>query len=80
MWGNMSAEQMSSTLVNLLPDYSNRLESGSIEQLQIVKFLNKVILFTTKTQAPPMLKVLSARYKNQILVHPPTLITLVRLR
>ena len=52
----------------MLPDYTSRLEAGSIEQLQIAKFINKVILFTAKPQAPPMFKALAAKYKNKLLV------------
>ena len=68
MLNSETSDQLSGAIMSSLPDYSLRFEADSIEQLQLMKYLNKVILFTTKDQSPPILKALSARYKNRILV------------
>jgi hypothetical protein len=66
--GNMTAEQTVNMLVGMLPDYTSRLETGNVEQLQVAKFVNKVLLFTAKAQAPALFKALAAKYKNKLLV------------
>ncbi len=68
MTRNMTLEQMSSLVTSSLPDYTTRLDGDAIDQLRMMKYLNKLILFTTKEQAPPILRALSAKYKNRLLV------------
>ena len=65
---NASIEILSNLVVSSIPDYTRRLDSELIDQLQIMKFMNKVILFTAKEQAPPILKALAAKYRNRLVV------------
>jgi len=67
MLKNATSEQLVNIFIAALPDYSNKFEPDTIAQLQVLKYLNKVMLFTARNEAPPLFKALSARYKNRLI-------------
>ncbi len=65
---NATVDQLSNLILSALPDYSMKLDADTVGQLKLMKYFNKVLLFTAKDQSPPILKALSAKYKNRLLV------------
>jgi len=63
-----NAKEITNSVLSIIPNYVQQLESDSIVHYQIIRYLNKVYLFTGRDQIPPMFKALAAHYKNRMLV------------
>jgi hypothetical protein len=63
-----NVKEITNSVLSILPNYVQQLETDSIAHYQVIRYLNKVYLFTERGQTPPMFRALAAHYKNRMLV------------